>query len=118
MLLLFNNTIVTRSKETHAWMAVGVGQKKKTRPDPQGWWLGGWKMNEKRFLIAYVIQAARAFDDPVGSINHPGARLLIKKKNSSPVSQKENTRLVPRNGSPARRPRLRWEGERVQGVAL
>lgn len=37
-------------------------------------------MNEKRFLIAYVIQAARAFDDPVSSINRPGARLLIKKK--------------------------------------
>lgn len=64
-------------------MAVGVGQKK-PRPDPQGWWLGGWKMNEKRFLIAYVIHAARAFDDPVSSINHPGARLLIKKKKFQP----------------------------------
>lgn len=34
----------------------GLGQKKKknnknTRPNPQGWWLGGWKMNEKRCFL-------------------------------------------------------------------
>lgn len=37
---------------------------------------------------------------------------------SRDLQLKENTRLVPRNGSPARRPRLGWEGEYVQGVAL
>lgn len=80
-------------------------------------------MNENRFLIAYVIQAARVFGGPAGSVNRPGELALRVKERtdfdfSSPDSQKENTRLVPRNGSPARRPRLRWEGERVQGVAL
>lgn len=59
-------------------MAVGVGQKNTSRST--GVVAGRLKMNEKRFMIAYVIQAARAFNDPVSSINHPGARLLIKKK--------------------------------------
>lgn len=39
-----------------------VGQK--TRPDPQGWRLGGWKMNEKRFFCAYAIQPSTIFSIP------------------------------------------------------
>lgn len=55
-------------------------------------------MNEKRFLIAYVIQAARAFDDPVSSINHPAARLLIKKKFPAPSLKRKTPDLCHATG--------------------
>lgn len=67
----------------------------KTRTDPQGWWLWGWKMNEKP-VFPYAIQTAGSIDPPKPS--SPGSQwevALKKKKKKSANFQPLSSDLSP-----------------------
>lgn len=122
---------------------VGAQEKKHThthRPDPQGWWLRGWKMNEKAFPFFCLCCSNRAPSNQLRPAPRRGSpsrcyfyriNILIKKKKYFPAprlgvdvrrqpwirSWKKTPDLCHAMGLQARRPRLGWEGEYVQGVA-
>lgn len=101
----------------------------KTRTDPQGWWLWGWKMNEKP-VFPYAIQTAGSIDPPQTKqswlamrscfkkkiknqqIFSPSAPTYLRRQSGFATERKYQTCATQENGSPALRlDDLGWSGE-------